>query len=101
SFERAGDVVQILERLVGPALGLEILGEPGACEDPLCGEGRATVGVAVADVDDAPFGEAAALAPVATDLARRFAVPADEPAVGLWIEPVGDQLDLDALAREQ
>src|SRR5262249_9750575 len=101
AFERPTNVVEILERLERPSLSPQVLGQARAGEDALGRERRATIRVAVADVHECPVGEAGALAPVAADLARLRARPANSPAVRTRVEAVRAELDFDSLAGKQ
>ena len=70
-------------------------------EDAVGGERGAAVRVAVADVDERVLvRQRAALAQVAALGTRRIVVPADPPAVRPRIEPVRDEVDLDAFPRQ-
>src|SRR5882724_9631080 len=52
SGKRSSNLVQVVERLVGDALLVEVRGQAPPREDPVGSERAAAVRVAVADVDD-------------------------------------------------
>src|SRR5207249_4948580 len=90
--EPGGDVAQIAERLVRDAVLIEIPREPIAREDTRRRPRGAAVGVAVADVDDAPRREGGALAPFTALRAHDAVARTDAPPVRAGVEAVGEQL---------
>ena len=87
-----GDVVQVVEALVGDTEVVEVRRQRVAGEDPLGSERCAAVRVAVADVDVGLAGEAAALARLAAGRAVRLVAEPDDPAVRPRVEPVRKHL---------
>ena len=82
SGKRSSNGVQVVERLVGDALLVEVSRQPAPGEDPVGGERAAAVGVAVADVDDLALRrERRALARLPADRADRQLAPDRPPAV--------------------
>src|SRR4051794_5679620 len=96
--ERVDDRVQVVEARVRDALRIEVARKRAGREDTVGGERCATIGEAVADVDELALGQRPALARLAAGLADRLVAPAHDPAL---LQLVGDELEVgEALAFE-